>query len=243
MATTSPVLGLPVPEGTDPTDVPADLDRLATRLDAVPGIESLTTAQRDALAAAQRPTGRVIYNTTSARFEYWNGTAWAALAATTAAAISYAGSTNLAATNVEAALDELDAEKAATGHTHADPTKTVRVPHTWAIAGEIKVASGDTDYIPPFFVSVPAGQTVRAVACRSIIKSGTSVTFTIQRRDSGGFVTTLTGLGGGSASPTAATLDFTDANLADNDQIELTVDAVSGVPKNLSVTLWLEYVV
>jgi hypothetical protein len=35
-----------------------------------------------------------------------------------ATAITYAGSTNLSATNVEAALDELDTEKAATGHTH-----------------------------------------------------------------------------------------------------------------------------
>lgn len=36
-----------------------------------------------------------------------------------AAGIPYAGSTNLAATTVEAALDELDAEKAPNGHTHA----------------------------------------------------------------------------------------------------------------------------
>lgn len=38
--------------------------------------------------------------------------------AVAAADVSYAGSTNLAATNVEAALDELDAEKAATTHNH-----------------------------------------------------------------------------------------------------------------------------
>jgi hypothetical protein len=35
-----------------------------------------------------------------------------------ASAISYAGSAGLSATDVEAALDELDSEKAATGHTH-----------------------------------------------------------------------------------------------------------------------------
>lgn len=58
----------------------------------------------------------------------------------TAATTSYAGSTNLAATNVEAALDELDAEKAPSGHTHpyadvvvtqgsALPTPTARKNH------------------------------------------------------------------------------------------------------------------
>lgn len=36
-----------------------------------------------------------------------------------ASAISYVGSTNLVATDVEAALDELDAEKASTGHDHS----------------------------------------------------------------------------------------------------------------------------
>lgn len=36
-----------------------------------------------------------------------------------AADVSYAGSTNLSASNVEAALDELDAEKAAVSHSHA----------------------------------------------------------------------------------------------------------------------------
>jgi hypothetical protein len=42
-----------------------------------------------------------------------------------ATAITYAGSTNLSATNVEAALDELDTEKAATGHTHAVAPRSI----------------------------------------------------------------------------------------------------------------------
>lgn len=48
-------------------------------------------------------------------------TTWATLAggAITAASVSYAGSTDLSSTDVEAALDELDAEKAALSHAHA----------------------------------------------------------------------------------------------------------------------------
>lgn len=58
-----------------------------------------------------------------------------------ASAISYAGSTNLSATDVEAALDELDSEKASTSHAHtefveADPTG-------------LKVTVSDTEPVAP----------------------------------------------------------------------------------------------
>lgn len=76
MAGTTTKLQLPYPESTDNNNVPADLLAIANRLDAVPGVESLTTAARDALAAPQKWTGRVIYNTTTARLEWWNGTLW-----------------------------------------------------------------------------------------------------------------------------------------------------------------------
>lgn len=49
-----------------------------------------------------------------------------------ASAVSYGGSTDLAATTVEAALDELDAEKAAVGHSHPtdDDQTAAQVPFT-----------------------------------------------------------------------------------------------------------------
>lgn len=76
MPTLTTRLALSTPLAADANNVPADLLTLATRLDAVPGIEILTTTQRDALAAAQKWTGRVIWNATTARLEAWNSAAW-----------------------------------------------------------------------------------------------------------------------------------------------------------------------
>jgi hypothetical protein len=114
--------------------------------------------------------------------------------------------------------------------------QAVIVPHTFAIAGEIKVPSGDTDFIPPFFVKVPAGQSMKLCSCRYKINSGTSVTakLTINGSDATGFTSM-------SVTGTAAETDPTDITLADNDLIALVVTAVSGTPKNMSFTLFLSY--
>ena len=75
--------GLPYPQAADPNDIPADLQRLAEAVDAIPGVASMTTATRDALAAAQKWAGRIIWNTTTSQHERWSGTAWGALASST----------------------------------------------------------------------------------------------------------------------------------------------------------------
>lgn len=62
---TTTVMGLPYPQGSDDADVPADMGALAARLDATPGVESLTSAQIAAIAAPQRPAGRVVHNSTT----------------------------------------------------------------------------------------------------------------------------------------------------------------------------------
>lgn len=113
-------------------------------------------------------------------------------------------------------------------------SNAVRIPHTWAISGEIKIASGDTDFIVPFFVPVPTGRYVRAVAARSRINGGTSATVKLQKNG----VDQVTGL---SVSTTSTTHNFTDFDLADGDRLALVVTAVSGVPKNLTFSLYLEY--
>lgn len=115
----------------------------------------------------------------------------------------------------------------------AGDLKTIRIPHTWGITDEIKVAVGDADYITPFWVSLPAGQTARFRGGRARINSGTSVTFDIRRNG--------TAISAGQvATPTAASF-ANDVALADNDQLELVVTAVSGTPRNLSVTIFIEY--
>ena len=39
--------------------------------------------------------------------------------------------------------------------------KTILLPYTWNVAGEVKVPSGDTDFINPFFIKLPTGQTAK----------------------------------------------------------------------------------
>lgn len=122
-------------------------------------------------------------------------------------------------------------------HTSSPVTKTVRIPHTFTISGEVKVASGDDNYIPPFFVPVPAGQAVKVVALRHRINSGTSATVLLMRNGSSlsPFTSTVT--------TTTGTTDPADVTLADGDSLALVVNAVSGTPKNLTCTVYLDYTV
>ena len=76
MADVTDVLALPFPEGADANDVPADIEALATRLDEVPGIESLTGAEIAALGAALKPAGRVVFNSTTSKLQVSNGTSF-----------------------------------------------------------------------------------------------------------------------------------------------------------------------
>jgi hypothetical protein len=73
MATTPK--GAPYPAATDANDVPADLQALATWVDARPGVSPLTTAQRDALTGADLWDGRVIFNLTAVQLERYDAAA------------------------------------------------------------------------------------------------------------------------------------------------------------------------
>jgi len=90
MADTTTVMALPFPEGADANDVPADMQALAERLDEAPGIESLTSAEISALAAGEKPAGRVVYNSTTSKLQVSNGTSFANI---DAAALLLAGGT------------------------------------------------------------------------------------------------------------------------------------------------------
>ena len=90
MADTTTVLALPFPEGSDANDVPADIQALAERVDEVPGIESLTSAEISGLAAGEKPAGRVVYNSTTSKLQVSNGTTFANI---DAAALLLAGGT------------------------------------------------------------------------------------------------------------------------------------------------------
>jgi hypothetical protein len=113
---------------------------------------------------------------------------------------------------------------------------THRIGHTWAVGGEVKVPSSDTDFIPPMFISLPSGDTAKLVSCKYIINSGTSVTAKLQKNGSD-----ITGFTSISVTGTAASTNPTDVDLADGDKIALVVTAVSGTPKNLSFTIFIDY--
>lgn len=73
---TTTIKGVPYPVDADPPDVPKDMGALASWNDTNPGVAIMTSAQRDALPAAQKWIGRVIYNTTTTTHEGYNGTTW-----------------------------------------------------------------------------------------------------------------------------------------------------------------------
>lgn len=112
---------------------------------------------------------------------------------------------------------------------------TLRVGHTYAISGEIKVPAGQTDFVVPFFVSLAGGQTAELVKARHKINAGTSVTCKLQKND-----VDITGFTSISVTTTAADTDPTDVTLADNDKIALVVTAVAGTPQNMSFTIFIE---
>ena len=123
---------------------------------------------------------------------------------------------------------------AAAGVNFETVTRTIRTPHSWTVTGSIAVPSGDSDYIPPFYIPVPAGQTVNLVAARYRINSGTSATVKLQRNgvDVGGF----TGL----SVTTVDTSTTGSVALADNDVLALVVTGISGSPKNMTFTVYLD---
>jgi hypothetical protein len=128
-----------------------------------------------------------------------------------------------------------------TGATGAQGTpgsggSTIRVGKTYAIAGEIKVPVGQTDFLVPFFVSLAGGQTADLVKVRHQIQAGTSVTCKLQKNG-----VDITGFTAISVTTTAASVDPTDVALAEDDEIALIVTAVAGTPQNMTFTIFIEH--
>jgi hypothetical protein len=68
--------GYPYPAGSTSNNVPADIQALATAIEAAPGVPALTQAQIDALSGGAKTAGWLVYNTTTGRLQRWNGSAW-----------------------------------------------------------------------------------------------------------------------------------------------------------------------
>lgn len=76
MAQQSTPLGYPYFEGTDSPAGHTQQQTLAEFLDANPGIGSFTQSQIDAFTTAQKKAGRVVYNSTTGKFQRSNGSTW-----------------------------------------------------------------------------------------------------------------------------------------------------------------------
>ena len=117
----------------------------------------------------------------------------------------------------------------------APADKVYRIPHGWAIAGEIKVASGDTDFINGIYLNNVTGQTMQITGYAGVINSGTSVTLDVE--DDGSGITGFTGL---SITTTPATATPTAQTIASGSLVAIVVSSVVGTPKNLSFTIFVD---
>lgn len=122
--------------------------------------------------------------------------------------------------------------------TNLSGPKTIRLPHTWTIPNPA-VASGDTDYIMPMVIPVPAGQTAIIARVVYAISSGTSVTFSMYQ--GAGTITGLTGLSATTAL--TGTNPTSPAAFTNEQSLVPTITAVSGTPRNFRVTAFVDYTV
>jgi hypothetical protein len=115
--------------------------------------------------------------------------------------------------------------------------KTVRLPHTFSVTGTLAVASGADNYLPPFFVPVPAGQTATVVAVCAAVHAGT-VTAAVTKNG-----TNVTGLAAVAVTTTPTTTSATGGNTcANNDEIAVVLSSPAGAD-GLSLTIYVDYTV
>lgn len=72
--TTSTVHGIEVPDSAEANNVPEDIGKVVTALEAGSIVKRLTSAQIAALTAPQKPAGLVVYNTTTGKLMVSDGT-------------------------------------------------------------------------------------------------------------------------------------------------------------------------
>lgn len=120
MATTTK--GFPYPIGTQNNDVPVDMQALAEKIDSLPGIAPLTTAQRDALAGGDLWVGKMIWNSSTAKPQIWDGAVWSNVPLGVAVTMADAAPPAVADAGVVGA----SADAAREDHTHALHAQTAR---------------------------------------------------------------------------------------------------------------------
>jgi hypothetical protein len=112
----------------------------------------------------------------------------------------------------------------------AIPAYPLAEPRTWAISGAIAVASGATNYIPPFYEPVATGRTKQLTGFRAILRNGGPATITISHNGTAIWSSI-------SVTTTLYTQSGASISVADGDQFSVVVTAVSSSPDGLTVTL------
>lgn len=114
--------------------------------------------------------------------------------------------------------------------------KTTQVTRTYAVSGSLALPSGGTNFLPPFFMTVSPGETVRFLGVQGMVRSATSVTLEVQQNGSN-----VSGLGavvvGTTATRTYATAPVT---VSDGDAFAPVLTAISGTPDGLSLSFLFE---
>jgi hypothetical protein len=75
--TTSTVHGIEVPNSSEANDVPEDIGKVVTALEGGSLVKRLTSAQIAALSSPQKPSGLVVFNTTTGKLQISDGTNFA----------------------------------------------------------------------------------------------------------------------------------------------------------------------
>lgn len=71
--------GFPFPEGADDVDVAGDVQTLAEAVDEMPGIQSYTSTEIAGLTSGEKWAGRLVWNSTTSRFQFSNGSTFSDL--------------------------------------------------------------------------------------------------------------------------------------------------------------------
>lgn len=106
----------------------------------------------------------------------------------------------------------------------------------FTVPDEIKVPSGDTDFIPPMFVSLRSGQTGKVVKAIHRLNSGTNAKVKLQKNGAD-----LTGFTAIEVKAETQITDPADQAIADGDRLALVVESVTGSPKNFTFAVVIEH--
>ena len=106
----------------------------------------------------------------------------------------------------------------------------ITLSKTFVKPGPVNIASGGTDYLPPWIVTIPSGYSGSLTGVRCLCRTGT-VNFKITRN-----AVDVTGLTALSATQAVSTTTVSQA-LTDGDVLAVVVTGIATAPDGLSVEL------